>query len=152
MGLLFWKKKEKAESEKPISTELEVPAPPESKKELPPFIPEIKAIKEAVEPAPPPAAVETTEEEELKLARKTLEKKARRGEGPIFVKVSDFRNVLDELGLIKSALKESNDIITRTLQFKEDEDAAYSKWQKTINEINRNLLFIEKTLFEQKVR
>jgi len=77
--------------------------------------------------------------------------KSRRHEvdGPLYVKVNDFRSVMADLDLILNDLKESNNILIRLNSIKNGLDGHFEKWHSEMEDIQRKLVFIDKTLFEE---
>ena len=144
MGLFRrFKKKEKPEKG------LEIPSAPSTAAEFPSpkEVASIKAIKEAVErPRPLPMeimekrAVKSTEEEieereELKLTK------------PLFITISSYKELLEEAGLTKGILKENEDIMERVINFKEDQNKEFNKWESQLKDMQKKLIFIDKALF-----
>jgi len=141
--------------------ELEIPPAPPSEEELPEF-PEIPEFKEEEKPkiheiptAPPAPKLEEVpeaekmEEKAFKEERKEL-KKAELHEAfkPSFVKMESFQSIINELGLIKSIAKESEDAIARVDDFAGDQEKEFNKWHAQLNDIQKKLIFIDKTIFK----
>jgi len=128
---------------------LEVPPPPPlEEEELPEFpeIPEEKAVREELEK--PRISIEGIEKAAVREQEDVLEKMEHpRYTKPIFINVKNYRDVLDEIGLIKNIVKENMDVVTRISEFKEDEDKEFEKWQKIIGDMQKKLIFVDKTLF-----
>ena len=73
---------------------------------------------------------------------------ARTGEAPVFVKVEDYKDILDVLDLIKDRLAEAKRTLADINELKNDEDAELELWGSTLNEIERKLEDMNRTLFE----
>jgi len=156
-----------------------VPPPqPPIPKELPsPFIEEVKGVgaqapRPAVKPvrarrSPPPlpafpdvkrrisaediASIEHTEEREVRKERKELrELKKRHPSKTIFVEINDFKELLEDLGDMREHLNEHEAILDKLNALKNETDKHYDKWHANLNDLQRKLLFIDKTIFETK--
>ena len=156
MGFIDFLKGKKKESGFPEKRELEIPPAPPTAEELPEFptpeaIPKSKVIEEAAERPPIPivekierAAVETQEGElEAVEAREGVTK-------PIFIPLEQYKDIMDEIGLANNILKENEDILVRVGEFKEDEDKEFNKWENQIKDIQKKLIYADKTLFGSK--
>jgi len=72
----------------------------------------------------------------------------RTGEAPVFVRMEDYKDVIDVLDLIKDRLAEAKRTLADINELKNDEDSELELWGSTLNEIERKLEGIDKTLFE----
>tara|TARA_Y100000310_G_C20674065_1_gene811886 strand:+ start:730 stop:975 length:246 start_codon:yes stop_codon:yes gene_type:complete len=70
------------------------------------------------------------------------------GEAPVFVKIEDYKDILDILSLVKDRLEEAKRTLADINDLKNDEDSELSMWGSTLNEIENKLDNIDKTLFE----
>ena len=71
-----------------------------------------------------------------------------KGEAPVFVKIDDYKDVLDVLDLIKDKLGEAKRTLADINELKNDEDSEIELWSSTLNEIEKKLGDIDRTLFE----
>ncbi len=69
-------------------------------------------------------------------------------EAPVFIKIDDYKDVLDVLDLIKDRLAEAKRTLADINELKNDEDAELELWSSTLNEIERKVEGIDRTLFE----
>ena len=70
------------------------------------------------------------------------------GEAPVFVKIEDYKDILDVLELIKDRLNEAKRTLADINQMKNDEDEELGMWSSTLNEIEKKIESIDRTLFE----
>jgi len=70
------------------------------------------------------------------------------GEAPVFVKIEDYKDILDVLELIKGRLTEAKRTLADITELKNDEDSELELWSSTLNEIEKKLEGIDRTLFE----
>lgn len=70
------------------------------------------------------------------------------GEAPVFVKIDDYKDILDVLSLIKDKLDEAKRTLGDINNLKNEEDSELAMWSSTLNEIEKKLGNIDKTLFE----
>ena len=71
-----------------------------------------------------------------------------RTEAPVFVKIDDYKDILDVLDLIKDRLAEAKRTLADLNELKNDEDAELELWSGTLNEIEKKLEDIDRSLFE----
>jgi len=64
----------------------------------------------------------------------------RTGEAPVFVKIDDYKDILDVLDLIKDRLGEAKRTLADINELKNDEDAELELWNSTLYEIEKNFL------------
>ena len=69
-------------------------------------------------------------------------------EMPIFVKIDDYKDILDILGILKHKIAETKTVMARINEIKNAEDSEIQQWKLQLDEIERKLDFIDKTLFE----
>lgn len=70
------------------------------------------------------------------------------GEAPVFVKIEDYKDILDVLDLIKDRLAEAKRTLADINELKNDEDSELELWSSTLGEIDKKLEDIDRTLFE----
>lgn len=123
-----------------VEENLDVPvAPGEEDLEMPEFpeLPE-EDLEFPEEPEMPEVIEKPAELEEHEIPSK-----------PLFIDVNDFKEILEELGMMRTILKEADDAGSRTEDFAIDEDKELRKWQNSIKDIQRKLIYCEKTLFSR---
>jgi len=67
---------------------------------------------------------------------------------PVFVKIEEYKDILDVLDLIKGKLAEAKRTLADLNELKNDEDAELELWSSTLNEIENKLDDIDRSLFE----
>ena len=67
---------------------------------------------------------------------------------PVFVRIEDYKDILDVLELIKDRLGEAKRTLADINELKNDEDAELELWSSTLNDIEKKLEDIDRTLFE----
>lgn len=143
MGFLnFLKRKEKDSFKFPSKEELDIPPAPSLRGTHHDEVPQFPM--EAEEPEP----MQHFEREAVKIEEAELEERDNLSLGkPIFIRSDLFKAMMDEVGVIKTTLKENEQIIGRVGDFKGDEDKEFDKWHNQILDIQRKLIYAEKTLF-----
>lgn len=68
-------------------------------------------------------------------------------ETPVFIKIEEYKDVLDILELSKTKIKEARDILEKINKLKNAEDTELDDWHSSINDIEKRITFINKTLF-----
>lgn len=74
--------------------------------------------------------------------------KYKSGEAPVFVKIEEYKNVIDVLELIKDRLEEAKRTLADINQMKNEEDEELDAWRNTLNDIEKKIENIDRTLFE----
>ena len=69
-------------------------------------------------------------------------------QAPVFVKVEEYKDVLDILDLVKNKIQEAKNTIREINDLKNQEDAEVSLWSNEIADIERKVDFIDHTLLE----
>jgi hypothetical protein len=150
MGLLnfFGVSKSKKESfDFPERDELDIPpAPPSVGEELESF-PSAQSTR--LSPLSfDESPVDEVEDEAVKVVREGLqERESLELTKPIFVRYKYYKAMLDEVGQLKIILKEAEDTLDRMEDFKEDEDKEFAKWRRELDDLQRKLIYVDKTLF-----
>ena len=71
-----------------------------------------------------------------------------KSEAPVFVKIEDYKDILDVLDLIKGKLSDAKRTLADINELKNDEDSELELWSSTLSEMERKLEDIDRTLFE----
>ena len=69
---------------------------------------------------------------------------------PVFVKVEEYKEVLDVLDVIKGKLKDARQTLVDINRLKEEEDRELASWAGNIDEIESRLVDIDKAVFGKK--
>jgi len=69
-------------------------------------------------------------------------------EMPVFVKIEDYKDVLDVVNMIKNKVEDAKKTLDKINELKNSEDAELELWSNSLDEIERKADFIDKTLFE----
>lgn len=67
---------------------------------------------------------------------------------PVFVKIDEYKDILDVLDMIKSKIKEIRDVLGNINALRNEEDAELAMWNNTINDIEKKIDSIDKLMFE----
>lgn len=67
---------------------------------------------------------------------------------PVYVKIDEYKGVLDVVNLIKAKIKQARDIIGKINDLKNEEDSELNVWESSLTEIEDKIGYIDKTLFE----
>jgi chromosome segregation ATPase len=67
---------------------------------------------------------------------------------PVFVKVEEYKEVLDQLNEIKAKVEEMNATLDALDELKEQEDNEIDSWRAGIEDVENKLHYIDQTLFE----
>jgi hypothetical protein len=67
---------------------------------------------------------------------------------PVFVRIDDYKDILDVINMVKNKINEAKETLGKINELKNEEDAELELWQTGIEEVERKIEFIDKTLFE----
>ena len=67
---------------------------------------------------------------------------------PIFVKIDEYKDIVDILALMRKKIKEAKGTIERVNILKNEEDSELEAWHQSLDEVERKVDFIDKTLFQ----
>lgn len=70
---------------------------------------------------------------------------------PVFVKIDDYKDVLDVLDLIKRKIGDAKTLMNQINQLKNQEDAELELWFNEISDVERKIEFMDQTLLEPTV-
>lgn len=71
-------------------------------------------------------------------------------QGPLYIRSDRFKAVLDDIEQIRAKFKEEEDFFLRINDIKSAQDQKFEGFKKTLEDVQRKLLFIDRTLFEAK--
>lgn len=74
--------------------------------------------------------------------------KDQRTGAPLFVKVDEYKEILDVLDMIKGKIKEIRETLSTINALRNEEDAELATWNNTINEVEKKVEDIDKIMFE----
>ncbi len=69
---------------------------------------------------------------------------------PIFIKVMEYKAIIDDVTQIKVNLKEADDVLFRLEEFREEEEKQYKRWQSTLMDVQKKLIYADRSLFEKR--
>ena len=69
-------------------------------------------------------------------------------EASVFVKIEEYKDILDILELIKDMLEEAKRTLANINEIKNDEDSELEMWGSALSEIERKVESIDRALFE----
>ena len=67
---------------------------------------------------------------------------------PVFVKIDEYKDILEIIGLIKSKLEQARDTLNKIIEIKNQEDNELRTWQSDLDEVEKKIALIDGTLFE----
>ena len=82
-------------------------------------------------------------EEEPEPATKPVESKKPKS---LFIDSSNYKEMLEHLGEVEARLKESADIIKNLNEIKNAKDKEFEKWRLQLEELQRRIMLVDKTL------
>ena len=70
---------------------------------------------------------------------------------PVFVKIHNYKEVLDIMDVLKHKLSESQELLSKLHDLKTEEDAALEASAKDLDDVGRKLSYMDKTLFKPEL-
>lgn len=67
---------------------------------------------------------------------------------PVFVKVDDYKEILDVLDMIKTKVNEIKQTLNNLKSLRNEEDAELAVWNNAVNDIEKKIEGIDKMMFE----
>jgi len=67
---------------------------------------------------------------------------------PVFVRIEDYKDVLDIMELIKAKINEAKQMIEQVNVLKNQEDSELEMWHNELNDVERKIDYMDKTLFQ----
>ena len=69
---------------------------------------------------------------------------------PVFVKVAEYKEILDVLDMVKNKLEEVRNTLGSINELRNEEDSEVSMWNATIDDIEKKIEDIDKMMFESE--
>jgi len=69
-------------------------------------------------------------------------------EMPVFVKIDEYKDVLDVMELIKNKIVQAKDVLGKINELKNEEDSELEMWRTNIEEIEKKIDDIDENLLE----
>lgn len=132
----------------PKLAEFEIPSPA-AEEEVPEKLPPLEEAEVEGLPAPSkrlfPKEIEkpiiAEHEEGLEIMR-------RMPAAPLFVHVDNYQQLINNISSIRNSLKDSDNIFLRLNEIKNTQNSTFEKFRNTLEDVERKLIFIDKSLFE----
>ena len=70
---------------------------------------------------------------------------------PVFVKIEEYKELLDIIELIKNKLVEAKAILAKINGLKNQEDGELETWRTELEDVDRRISLIDKTLLSPKM-
>jgi len=82
------------------------------------------------------------------LTSKYLRYKMEEKKADIFIKIDEYKEVLDVLELLKHKISQARAILRKINELKNQEDAEIEDWSTSLDDIEKKISFIDKSLLE----
>ena len=67
---------------------------------------------------------------------------------PVFVKVEDYKDALDVMNMIRLKIEDAKKTLEKIQELKSEEDTELELWHTTLEEVERKVDLVDKTLSE----
>ena len=74
------------------------------------------------------------------------------GDAPVFVKIEDYKDILNTLEYIKGRIEEAKKVLADINELKSNEDSQLEMWNDVLEEIEQKIESIDEDIFEQSNR
>ena len=71
------------------------------------------------------------------------------GDAPVFVKIEDYKDILNTLEHIKDSVEEAKKVLVEINELKSNEDSHLEMWNDVLGEIEQKIESIDEDIFEQ---
>ncbi|MBW2980232.1 hypothetical protein KY360_02340 [Candidatus Woesearchaeota archaeon] len=71
-----------------------------------------------------------------------------RSGSPVFVKIDEYKDVLEVVGIIKDKIEDARNTLGKINELKNEEDSQLEVWNSKLEEIEKKIEFIDKSLFQ----
>jgi len=68
--------------------------------------------------------------------------------GAVFVRIDDYKDVIEIMSLVRNKLEEAKHTINEINVLKNKEDGEIDLWTNELEDVERKLEYVDKTLFE----
>ena len=69
---------------------------------------------------------------------------------PVFVKIDEYKEVLDVLDVIKAKLADARKTLVEINRLKDEEDRELASWTKNVDDIQSKMASIDKAVFGKR--
>ena len=69
---------------------------------------------------------------------------------PVFVKVDEYKEILDVLDMVKGKISEIRETLSSINELRNEEDSEVSMWNGTIDDIEKKIEEIDRMMFEME--
>ena len=67
---------------------------------------------------------------------------------PVYVRIDEYKDVLDVMNMIRNKIEDAKETLAKINELKNEEDAELELWHTGLEEVERKVVFVDKTLFE----
>ena len=67
---------------------------------------------------------------------------------PVYVRIEEYKDVLDVMNMIRNKIEAAKETLAKINELKNEEDAELELWHTGLEEVERKVVFVDKTLFE----
>jgi hypothetical protein len=122
--------------------------------ELPPLPPLESSDEDQSMPEPPMLEVQSDDETPQPVERRTLPsveelKEKRVIEGPLFVNVGSYKDVISNVNLVREKIRESEAYAEKLNEIKNTKDKYFEQLRAKLEDLQRKSLYVDKILFER---
>lgn len=67
---------------------------------------------------------------------------------PVYVRIDEYKDILNVMNMIRNKIEEAKETLNKINELKNEEDAELELWRAGLEEVERKVIFVDKTLFE----
>ena len=68
----------------------------------------------------------------------------------VFVKIEEYKEILDILDVIRNKIDKAKGTLAKISELKDEEDQKIESWSRNLDEVEKKVNFIDRTLFEPR--
>ena len=73
------------------------------------------------------------------------------GKAPVFIKIDEYRQVMDVLAQTKEKLQQARSLLDKLTEIKNQEDTELANWSKQLEDVEQKVNDVDKALIEPEV-
>lgn len=71
---------------------------------------------------------------------------------PVFIKIENYKEVIELLHMIKGKVDEANDYLERIHALKSEEDEKINEWSEVVKDVEKKVGFVNSSLMKPKIK
>lgn len=73
------------------------------------------------------------------------------GKAPVFVKIDEYKDIMDIMTLMREKLRQAKFLLDKIAELKAQEDQELATWAKELEDVETRVSSVDKALFEPSI-